>query len=207
MRTLVVFLVVLAGANLALGDCAPEEMIKIVFRNATPGVEPQSFEAKPIILYRLGSHYQRLEEAPNHENGIHGLIVSNKRDHWMVNLLDKTGQHIVDTAESYDSHAPIVGGPGTPFVDFEFGCEVEYMKAEGIEPTPAVVGGRKLLQYEHSASELTVRLMVLAETGLPYAIGLFQDGELGILSEICSVRVWTCTGFLIVRATVGNIVC
>lgn len=177
MRALVVVMI-LAGGNLAMAECAPEKMIKIVFRDATPGIPPESFAAQPKILYRLGSHYQRMEEAPDRENGIHGLIVSNKRDHWMVNLADKTGQHIVDTAESYDSHAPILGGPGTPFAEFEFGCEVGYMRAQGIKPTPAVVGERNLLQYEHSAGELTVRLMVIAETGVPDAIGLFQDREL-----------------------------
>jgi simple sugar transport system permease protein len=45
-------------------------------------------------MYRAGPQRLRLEVAPDPANGIHQLIVTNWPDSWVVNLLDKTGQHV-----------------------------------------------------------------------------------------------------------------
>ena len=53
----------LAADGSTWADCAPEKMVRIVVRDATPGVDPDSFAAQPKTIYRLGSKYARTEEA------------------------------------------------------------------------------------------------------------------------------------------------
>src|SRR5207249_2734116 len=95
-------------------DCVPEKMVKVVLRDVTPGIDRASFAAKPRTLYRWGSKYGRTEEALDSRLKIHGLIVVNEPDLFMVNLATRTGQHIVDTGGPYHFHAPIVGGADDP---------------------------------------------------------------------------------------------
>ncbi len=63
MKLLVALCLLFPASAPALAGCAPEKMVKIVLRDATPGVDPDSFAAKPKTIYRLGSKYTRTEEA------------------------------------------------------------------------------------------------------------------------------------------------
>lgn len=178
MRLLLsILILVLLNAMAAFAGCSPEKMVKITFRDATPVYEDGHFATLPKTLYRLGSHHARLEEAADQEHGVHGLIVVNGRDTWMINLAVKTGRHIVDTAESYDFHAPIVGSHDSPFVEFEFGCELGYMETKGVKPSKVKIGDRDLLQYEVTEGETTVRLWVDPKSGMPWGVGVIEKGE------------------------------
>lgn len=178
MRLLLsILILVLLNPMVATAGCSPEKMVKIVFHDATPGYEEGHFATLPKTLYRLGAHHARFEESRDPEQGIHGLIVVNGRHTWMVNLSVKTGRLIVDRAESYDFHAPIIGDQDGPFVEFEFGCELAYMEARGVEPTRVKVGDGDVLQYEVSDGETTVTLMVDQDTGQPSAVGVLEKGR------------------------------
>jgi hypothetical protein len=179
MRRLIPFLIlVLLIAPEAMAGCAPEKMVRITFSNTTPSVKAGTFAALPRTILRLGAHYGRLEEAPDTGHGIHGLIVTNQRDTWMVNLALMSGRHIVDEAESYDFHAPIVGGRDTPFPGFEFGCELAWMEGQGVEAVPVTVDGNRLLRYEASAGGFTVALLVDPPTRIPRGLEVTRGGEL-----------------------------
>jgi len=52
-----------------------------------PDIPARSFATKPKVMYRAGTRYCRTEEAPDPENGIHGLAIVNEPDFWLVNLL------------------------------------------------------------------------------------------------------------------------
>jgi len=179
MRPILLIALVMVGTDIE-ADCAPEQFLKIVFRDATPGVDANSFAAKPKTLYRYGSHYARVEEEPNPQTGIHGLIVVNKRDTWMVNLATSSGQHIVDTAESYDFHAPLVGGPEDPadIMEMEFGCEIAYMSARGVKPRPITIAELNLVEYQTTAEKYTFRLLVVPEHDVPFAFGFYEGDKL-----------------------------
>jgi len=177
--TITTISLLLSGCGASTPSQPPTEpLIKIVFRNATPGIDTDSFAAKPKTLYLLGSHYQRLEELPDFEAGIHGLIVSNERDTWMVNLANKTGKHIVDNATNYDIYAPVVSDRTDSFEGFNFGFELSYMEDAGVKPTQVRLGDRDLVQYEYSKGQMQLRLMVSAKEKIPYAAGLFDSGKL-----------------------------
>ena len=46
-----------------------------------------SFATKPKTMYRAGNGHCRTEESPDIEQGLHGLMIVNEPDVWMLNLL------------------------------------------------------------------------------------------------------------------------
>ena len=66
-------------------------MTMLTVKLESPEVPKESFAAQAKRMYRAGSRYCRIEENPDLEHGIHGLVIINEPDTWMVNLLDKTG--------------------------------------------------------------------------------------------------------------------
>jgi hypothetical protein len=56
----------------------------------------ESFAAKPKTFYLAGEKYGRVEEQLDSEHGLHVLFITNEPDSWIVNLVNKTAQHIVD---------------------------------------------------------------------------------------------------------------
>lgn len=174
-------MIVLAGIPGGIrAECAPERMLRVVFRDATPGLDPDAFAAKPKTIYRLGNRYGRLEEEPDRENGIHGLVVVNEPDIWMVNLATRTGRHIVDTEDPYRFHASVLGNPDSPeFVqDFEFGCELKYMTERGVQPVSAPIDTRRLESYSVTERDVTLRMAFDPVAKKPVIAALYESGEL-----------------------------
>ncbi|MFZ2656066.1 MAG: hypothetical protein WAX69_14135 [Victivallales bacterium] len=85
---------------------------------------------KPInTLYRMGRKYGRVERPE-----LKYLLVVSEPDVWMVNLADKTGEHVVDPGPTFVFKPcilpPLENGLHSPsLLDFEFGREHEFMKA------------------------------------------------------------------------------
>jgi hypothetical protein len=180
VKKLALLTLLVTAPHVASAECAPERMVRVVFRDATPGLDPGSFEAQPKTLYRLGSRYGRMEEMPDPKQGIHGLIVVDEPDIWMINLGTKTGQHIVDKGEPYHFHASILGGPDSPgFVrDFEFGCELAYMKERSISPEIVPIETRKLESYRVSDGSVTLTLAFDPTIKKPAIAALYENGKL-----------------------------
>lgn len=82
-------LIVCALSAVALGQQPPDMMTKLTVRLQSPDIPEESFAAKPKTMYRTGNGYCRTEELPDPEQGIHGLMIINEPDVWMVNLLTK----------------------------------------------------------------------------------------------------------------------
>ena len=80
----------------AHGQLTSNRMMKVVTRDTAPNTPSGSFPSKPKTLYRMGETYGRLEEMPDSDQGIHGLIVVAEPKVWMINLWDKTGRLILD---------------------------------------------------------------------------------------------------------------
>jgi len=167
-----VFVVSVLSSGYARAGCAPEQMVKVAIRDATPGLDRNSFAAQPKTFYRLGTKYGRVEEVPDREHGLHGLMVVSEPDVWMINLFTKTGQHIVDTGAPYHFHAPVLAAGDDPeFVKaFEFGCELEYLKQKSSgPPKPLDLNGRTLNSYTASEGEYKIVLVVDPATSKPFA--------------------------------------
>ena len=94
MRTILLAFAVLIPLDPAHADCNPPGLFRIVTANISPGIPKDSFAGKPKVTYRAGNGLVRSEETADTAGGIHQLSVINWPDVWVVNLLDKTGEHI-----------------------------------------------------------------------------------------------------------------
>src|ERR1700730_9790086 len=106
-RSLAMIALVSTGS---FGQQFPETMIKLAVRLENPDIAKESFAAKPKLMYRAGNGYCRTEELPDIEHGIHGLMILNEPDAWMVNLLSKTARHFVDPGPTFHCRMPIFQG-------------------------------------------------------------------------------------------------
>jgi len=112
----------------------PETMTKLSLRLQGPDIPEESFAAKPKVMYRAGNGYCRTEELPDPEHGIHGLMILNEPDAWMVNLLTNTAQHLADPGPTFNCHLPIFRGEQVksaadlknPLLELEFGQELRF---------------------------------------------------------------------------------
>ena len=167
--------------SIGFAECSPERLVKIVFQVTTPGVDPNSFLAKPKTLYRYGVRYARLEEPPDPETKQHRLFVVNEPDVYMVNLLDRTGRHVVDPGPSFKFFGPVLGLITLPFPlgELEFGCEMAFMKERATEP-PKRVGrdGADLDQRTFASGSRRVDLFVRPGESKPWALESWEDGKI-----------------------------
>ncbi len=126
-------------------------MTKLVVRLQSPDVPEASFAAQPKTMYRAGTRYCRIEELPDTEHGIHGLVVINEPDTWLVNLLAKTAQHQLDPGPTFNCRLPVfVAGEDvksaadtrSQLMGLEFGRELAYFEEKGSTsgPGPALQG-------------------------------------------------------------------
>ena len=119
-------------------------MTKVTVRLQNAETVEGSFPAAPKTIYRAGNGYCRIEELPDPERGIHGLMIINEPDAWMVNLLTKTARHLVDPGPAFDCHLPIFRGEQVgptadaknPLLELEFGQEIRYFKRKAASPKP-----------------------------------------------------------------------
>jgi len=156
-------------------------MSKIVVRSVEPDLPQGSFGREPKTYYRVGSHYVRLEEEPDVPGGIHGLIVSNQRDHWIINLFSKVGRHAVDKGETYNSYIPIIPiKPDHEHADvlkhFQIGNEVAFMKKHQAKVTETDSGSLYSLELHGYAIELKTD----KETGNPRQTTVKQGSEIEV---------------------------
>jgi hypothetical protein len=68
-------------------------MTKLMVKLESLEIPKESFAAQARLMYRAASRYCRIEENPDIEHGIHGLIIINEPNSWLVNRLDKTARH------------------------------------------------------------------------------------------------------------------
>ena len=99
MNRLLLLICVLAGAIFA--EEPPKRMTKMEVVLHSPDAPTGSFAAKPRVFYRAGNRYCRVEETPDPDQGIHGLMIINEPDWWMVNLFSKTARHGVDPGPTF----------------------------------------------------------------------------------------------------------
>ena len=174
LRRALPLLLILLCAKMLHAKCVPLKVLRVVTVFESAKAPEGSFARKPKTLYRLGEKYGRMEEELDEERNTRGLIVVNEPDVWMVNLADHTGRHIVDTGDTIVFHAPLVDQAQSKlWSQFEFGCEVEFMKAVGAE-AEKLAGGET--RYTHSAEGVTVSLLVKAD-GKPARVDIQTKEE------------------------------
>lgn len=173
-----VTLFVLIG--LAQAQEVPRIMTKITIRVVEPKPEPVSFSAQPKTFWRAGTKYARTAEAPDPQNHIHGLVIVNEPDAWLINLFDKTGRHIVDPGPTFNVHLPVFEQPAdgdTKLNELEFGKEREFFakndakRSEGekidskaTDRLEVLINDNRLVLWTDTKSKKPVRISLIQRT-------------------------------------------
>jgi len=183
-RRMCLFALVL-GAPL-LAQETPQTMTKIVVRLEAPDVPPDGFAAKPKTMYRAGVGYCRIEELPDEKNDIHGLMIINEPDTWMVNLFTKTAQHMLDPGPTFNCRMPIfVFGEEVksgqdlkkPMMSLEFGRELAYFEAREARASEGpVLQGKSTTAYATKVGDSQLFLFTVDAPEHPWAI-MRQRGD------------------------------
>lgn len=159
-------------------DDTKPPMTRIEFRRISPNILPNSFGAKPTILYVAGPTYSRIEQQPNPEKSIHQLIVCTEPDIWMINLFNRTGRHLVDPGPTFIAHHNILDRePLQEFSTFEYGKEVEFFRVHN--PTTLDVhslDGQPCNVTEVTISNYRAVLFVRSDTLVPFHLDVFKNG-------------------------------
>ncbi len=173
-------ILVWAACTLAFAEDAPKTMTKLTVKLESPEIPKDSFAAQPKRLYRAGARYCRTEENPDLENGIHGLLIINEPDSWLVNLMDKTGKHILDPGPTYNCRMPIfTNGEDIksaedlklPLMDLEFGRELEFFRPRSGAPKAGpVLRSKATMVYSVQAGNSELLLFTGGEPEAPVAV-------------------------------------
>jgi hypothetical protein len=178
MRTAAaVLLIVCAGA---VGEDRPAMMTKLMVKLESPEIPKDSFAAQAKRMYRAGSGYCRIEENPDLEHGIHGLLITNEPDSWMINRLAKTARHIVDPGPTFNCRLPIFADAEDiksaqdlkkPLIQLEFGRELEYFRSGSAAPNPGpVMRGKATMAYTVQAGDSQLFLFTGGDPEAPVAV-------------------------------------
>jgi hypothetical protein len=180
MKKLVVICGFLSFSAVAIAQNTPTKMTKMEVRLQSPDAPAGSFASLPKIMYRAAAGYCRIEEAPDPEHGIHGLLIVNEPDAWMVNLQTKSATHIVDPGPTFfcnlpifsSSHDPSPGDPKMSLSKLEFGRELEYFKSMGATPGKGLeLQGQQTTGYVVNLSpSASVALFTYGPSNVPLAV-------------------------------------
>jgi len=162
-------------------DSAPTKMTHVIAQMSGPNISADSFAAKPKVYWRASNQYCRIDEEPDPEKGIHGRIIMNEPDAWLVNLADNTAKHLLDPGPTFNCRLPIfpvdMETAKSKVGELEFGRELEFFKANGAK----LIDGPKLEfkanYYEVAIGDSVLKLVERADIHAPIMIGLIRGDK------------------------------
>src|SRR3954452_17590931 len=174
---------VLALALVPISVCAgaPSKMIHAIVQMSGTDFSAESFAAKPKIFWRASSQYCRIDEEPDPPNGIHGRMVVNEPDAWLINLADQTAKHVLDTGPTFNCKLPIFAFDAetarSKIGELEIGHELEFFHDNGAK---LVVGPKLEFEaryYELMIEDSVLRLVERVDIHAPILIGLVRGNK------------------------------
>ncbi len=163
----------------------PKTMVKVEVVLQSADAPEGSFAAQPKVMYRAGTQYCRIEEALDAERGIHGVIVINEPDFWMVNLVDQTAKHAVDPGPGFHCHLSVFPNWAMKLpqdqqkqaMELEFGSEMEFFKKRSATPQPGpVLQTKQTTLYQTKIGDVTLALFTYGDPERPLGV-VWTSGE------------------------------
>jgi hypothetical protein len=174
---------VLALTASPIGICAdaPSKMIHAIVQMSGTDFPAGSFAAKPKIYWRASSQYCRIDEEPDPANGIHGRMVLNEPDAWVINLADQTAKHVLDNGPTFNCKLPIFAydleTTRSKIGELEIGHELEFFHSNAAK----VIDGPKLefeaKYYELKIADSVLRLVERVDIHAPILIELERGNK------------------------------
>ena len=134
---LALLIALLAPAVNAADRPADRSMVYIEYRFIAVNIKPGTFEASARKLWRYKDSYARLEEAPNPLTGIHGLLITNAPNSYLINRYTKVARHVVDPGPTYNVVIPVFPSERDgKLKGLQMGRELAFFEANGAVPLP-----------------------------------------------------------------------
>jgi len=151
-------------------------------RDTSPDVPRTSFAAKPRTLYRIGETYGRVEEEPDPDRNIRGLLIVSEPKVWIINLRDKTGRFMIDPGPSHVFRAPVISpeGPGEEqsLSDLEYGREYEFLRTNHAIHGNETVEGKSYDKLSLTIDDFTISLLSHPGEERPYRMTVSKGQKL-----------------------------
>ena len=150
-------------ASLTLSaQAADDNMLFVEYRVVSADLPPSSPETQPRKVWLLGKEFLRFEDVPNPETKVHGLIIVDEPDIWIIDRKKSQGQHAIDPGPQYVVHFPIFPREQSKKLkQLEFGSELKFFQDNGarVLASRTVDGIKcKLYRLELDDRELTLFL-------------------------------------------------
>ena len=150
-------------ASLTLGaQAADDNMLFVEYRVVSADLPTSSPETQPRKVWLLGKEFLRFEDVPNPETKVHGLIIVDEPDIWIIDRKKSQGQHAIDPGPQYVVHFPIFPREQSKKLkQLEFGSELKFFQDNGarVLASRTVDGIKcKLYRLELDDRELTLFL-------------------------------------------------
>ena len=160
----------------------PGKMIHGIIQMSGADIPEGSFASKPKIFWRASSQYCRIDEEPDLEHGMHGRLLINEPDAWLINFADNTAKHMVDTGSAFNCRMPIFAMDAemarSKIGELEMGHELEFFHAHGA----TLIEGPKLdfeaKYYELKIADSVLRLVERVDIHTPVMIGLIRGDKM-----------------------------
>jgi hypothetical protein len=160
------------------GTCAevPDKMTHAVVTMSGTDIAADSFFAKPKTFWRASHQYCRVDEEPDPENGIHGRLIVNEPDAWMVNLADNTARHVLDSGPTFNCKLPIFEMSEemakSKIGELEIGRELDFFRANGAKQIEGPKLSFEANYYELNIGDSTLRMVERVDVHAPILIML-----------------------------------
>jgi hypothetical protein len=158
----------------------PVTMTKLVIHLQSPNVPEADFAVQPKTIYRAGNRYCRIEEVPDMEHDIHGVVVINEPDTWLVNLATKRAEHQLDHGPTFNCRLPVfVSGEDiksavdvrSQLMGLEFGRELAYFEERGAIPESGpILKGKTTTVYTVGIGDSQLLLFTSGNPEKPVAV-------------------------------------
>lgn len=179
-----VLFVILFALPAGLVSAEEPAMFFAEYRLLSPGIREGTFEASSRKVWRIGARYLRVEEKADPSQKIHGLIISNAPDTYIINRYTQTGDHLVDRAENTDIHLPVFQSHDLPdeIKELEMGQEHAFITKHEIPVTGSTtIEGIECDVRRMTIGEFQIALYLRKDNGNPLQLGLKkEDMEYGV---------------------------
>lgn len=175
-KTIQISLILILSFNIVFAaKVVQNKMNFIEFRYISPDIKVGSFEAESRKVWRVGFRYLRLEEAPDNLQKIHGLIIINAPDSYIINKYTNIAQHAVDRSPNIDVQMPVFQDAILPekIRKLEMGHELSYFRDNRASETGLKkIDGIECNTFQLKYDNIELVLYVRTDNGKPFQLGI-----------------------------------
>ncbi len=180
--SLLCFALVVVASLTSVCANTPSKMTHAIIQMSGTDISEDSFSAKPKTFWRASNQYCRVDEEPDTANGIHGRLLINEPDAWLINLADNSAKHILDTGPTFNCKLPIFAMDPemakSKIGELEVGRELDFFQANGAKRIEGPKLEFEANYYELQLGDFVLRLVERVDIRAPILIGLVHGEKL-----------------------------